>query len=209
MISTHLDFLHDRKVRHDVSCDGALFIATTPWGHAITEPRGGEKGLGSRKWSWKTLENTQKTFSFRFRSWKVRRPFRSSFISIINSLEWFSELQYLKNILEINAGHFEAKRYVFQVLTDWKPCKYKGHEKIRSIQVWAADKHRNKAFQKVFLGLRKPDYTNFYQTKKRPCISTLNYTLCNNSICKAKSIKKNSNNLVTVFDAILTIRQTR
>ena len=40
----------------------------------------------------------------------VRRPFRSSFISIINSLEWFSELQYLKNILEINAGHFEAKK---------------------------------------------------------------------------------------------------
>ena len=55
-------------------------------------------------------------------------------------------------------------------------------------RVLAANKHCNKAFHKVFSDLRKPDCTNFYQSMwKRPCISTLNYTLCNNYICKAKS----------------------
>ena len=39
-------------------------------------------------------------------------------------------------------------------------------------RVWAAYKHCNKAFHKVFSDLRKPYYTNFYQTMwKRPCIS--------------------------------------
>ena len=81
-------------------------------------------------------ENSQKTFSFRFRCWKVRRPFRSSFILIINSLEWFSELEHLKNILEINDGHVAAKkvRILLEILTYWQPYKYEGHEKIQSIR---------------------------------------------------------------------------
>ena len=80
-------------------------------------------------------ENSQKTFSFRFRSWKVPSPFRSSFISIINSLEWFSELEHLENILEINDGHFGAKKVgILLEMLYWQPYKHEGHEKIRSIR---------------------------------------------------------------------------
>ena len=114
------------------SCCVSSLIATTPRGNAITEPRGGEKGLGYRKWSGKY---SQKTFSFTFRSWKVPSPFRSSFISIINSLEWFSELEHLENILEINDGHFGAKKVgILLEMLYWQPYKHEGHEKIRSIR---------------------------------------------------------------------------
>ena len=116
------------------SCCVSSLIATTPRGHAITEPRGGEKGLGYRKWSGKI---PRKLSVSDLGAGKFVVPFRSSFILIINSLEWFSELEHLKNILEINDWHFGAKKVgiLLEMLTYWQPYKHEGHEKIRSIRL--------------------------------------------------------------------------
>ena len=90
-------------------------------------------------------ENSQKTFSFRF-----ELESSSSISKFINSLEWFSELEHLKNILEINDGHFGAKkvRILLGILTYWQPYKYEVHEKIRSMRpINTATKHFTRYFR--------------------------------------------------------------
>ena len=82
-------------------------------------------------------ENSQKTFSFRFRSWKVRRPVSKFFYFDHQQFGVIFWARTLKNILEINDWHFGAKKVgiLLEMLTYWQPYKHEGHEKIRSIRL--------------------------------------------------------------------------